>query len=214
MKLNLIRGIFGIAVLVVSISVSGCTNSVVEVANSNANNKNQNVSSAVSNKMPDNTDSTTNSKPTEKSSADAGKNVEVKGDFSHIKSEHATVLKSWLSGNKDWEPAVKNDAEAVNPGSENHPFYIAADFNKDGKEDFAAGLVRTDNRKKHAFIIFNAPFTSKEPAYFGDKTESYDILSYTAEYGIFIGPAQSDNGYRLSPKGDKYVVIMAVDEMP
>lgn len=138
--------------------------------------------------------------------------VEVKGNFTHMDPKYATVLKEWLKDNSSWEPALRKDAEAVNPGEKNHPFYIAGDFNKDGKEDFMVGLAKTKNRKKHAFIIFNAPFTSKKPAFFTDRTESYDIIGYDGEFGIFVGPAQSDNGYSLIAKGDEYKAVSPFDE--
>ena len=218
MNTNQVRRIFGIAALAFTFSIGGCTNSAVEVSNSNADNNNQSVSD--SGAMADDANSTTNIKventaKTEDSTYAAEKKViDVKGDFSHIKPEHAAILKKWLAEKKVWESAVKSDAEAENPGSETHPFYVAKDFNKDGKEDFIAGLVKTNDRKKHAFIIFNAPFNAESPAFFTDRTESYDIVSYSDEYGIFIGPAQSDNGYMLKPEGNKYVVKMAEEMMP
>ena len=45
----------------------------------------------------------------------------------------------------------------------NHPFYVAADFNKDGKQDFAFMLVKKVGKKnKFAVAIFNNTYKASK----------------------------------------------------
>ncbi len=202
--------IFCVTLFLSTVFFSGCPTIRDAPANADSNAVEDNVNQSLT--VDDKTDienvndeSTGESAVDEKPATEKA-STEAKGNFTHMDAGYADVLRSWLKDNSSWEPALRKDAEATNPGSKKHPFYITGDFNKDGKEDFIVGLAKTKNRKKHAFIVFNAPFTSKTPAFFTDRTESYDIIGYDGEFGIFIGPAQSDNGYSLKPEGDKYVV--------
>ena len=70
----------------------------------------------------------------------------------HMNAQHREILQYWLANKPGWRPAVENDAYVgqTKEGREyykgeilsmrNHPFYVAADLNKDGKQDFAEGI--------------------------------------------------------------------------
>ncbi|MGI8669877.1 MAG: hypothetical protein ACR2J3_08510 [Aridibacter sp.] len=216
--MNLLCKVFALAGLVITVTVGGCTKSVEQTSNTIVNdNASQNITIQISsdneNVIDEKNENANEAKPAKTENTEEAAAVNVKGDFSHMKPEYADVLKKWLVQNNSWEPAVKTDSDGRFPPNA-HPYYVAGDFNKDGKEDFAVGLVKSKNRKKLAFAVFNAPFKDNKPAFFTDKTESSDILILKEDNELLIGTFESDDGYRLSPKGDKYEVQMLGDEMP
>ena len=136
---------------------------------------------------------------------------------SHIDRQFRPVLERWLSGG--WRPATVEDALRGQSADtrefltsefrsmSNHPFYVARDFNRDGKTDFAVMLIKGN---RYALAVFNAPFASKPvPAFYSDRIEKGDfIFWFSDEYGrrFVIGPPASDSGFVLTPRGKRYVV--------
>ncbi len=143
-------------------------------------------------------------------------------DAPHIKAEHRAVLELWLENKTGWRPATVNDVlygldkdqrdyargEMQSNGKFQHPYYVADDFNADGKQDFALVLI-TGNRKKYAVAIFNAPF-AETPTYYTEQLGKGDWLFWMKDdqfnRRFIVGPPASDAGYLIVPRGNKYVV--------
>jgi hypothetical protein len=88
--------------------------------------------------------------------------------FSHLKPEHEEILRIWLKDKSSLRPAVdaKNvERRGVGKGRQKRqsPFYVVADFNKDGKEDFAVVLVNVSLEDRFSIAIFNGG-TDKSPS--------------------------------------------------
>lgn len=143
----------------------------------------------------------------------------------HISSQNRGILQNWLAGKSGWRPAVENDAysgqtkqtrefiKSEIQAMTNHPFYIAADFNKDGKPDFAVMLVKKVGKKnKFAVAIFNGVVSQRKvaPAFYTESVESGDFLFWRTgdEFGnrILVGPPSSDSGYSIVPRGKTYII--------
>lgn len=132
---------------------------------------------------------------------------------SDLKPAHSEVLKKWLATKKGWRLALEKDYGKdnldylrSNEGRTLRPFYVAADFNRDKKEDFAVILVI--GRNKYAAAVFNAPFSAKgvqQPAFFAGRMEAGDIVLFTkkSEF-LIIGPYASDAGFMLKPSRKTY----------
>lgn len=135
--------------------------------------------------------------------------------LSDLKTDHGAVLKKWLATKKGWRLALEKDYGKDNLNflrsneRENlRPFYVAADFNRDRKEDFAVILVI--GRGKYGAAVFNAPFNSKavqQPAFFTDEIEVGDIVYFNRNSRLLlVGPYASDTGFMLKPSGKAYKV--------
>lgn len=142
--------------------------------------------------------------------------------YTHIDSQYRTVLRLWLDTRSGWRPAViDDDLDATSPdqrpfvldnikseGPNFHPFYVAADFNGDGRTDFAV-ICTTNDRSNWAVAIFNAPF-GKTPTFYTEKLGRGDWLFWKANDGFgkrfIIGVPESDSGYIVRPRGNRYVV--------
>lgn len=131
--------------------------------------------------------------------------------LSSLKPAHAKVLNTWLTANKDWRLTLEKDYGAAQldffrkqSGGKLLPFYVAKDFNRDRKEDFA--VILTDG-KKYAAAIFNAPFVGAKPAFFTDEIEAGDIVYYNPNTDrLLIGPYASDAGFQIIPNGKTYKI--------
>ena len=74
--------------------------------------------------------------------------------FSHLQPQHRDVLKKWLAHRPWLRPATEDDCEDKGNlalmrrdlGRKVHPYYSVADFNGDGKNDFAVLLDRKSTR--------------------------------------------------------------------
>jgi len=138
--------------------------------------------------------------------------VSAQTSVSDVKSAHAAVLKTWLAKKAGWRLAVEKDYGKDNleflrgDPVRRLPFYVAADFNGDQKEDFA--VILTNARKKYAAVVFNAPFDSETPAppaFFSSRIETGDIVYFNENSNVLlIGPYASDAGFMLKPDGKKY----------
>lgn len=126
-----------------------------------------------------------------------------------LKPAHAAVLKKWLAANSGWRLALEKDYGKDNlnflrqgEGDSARPFYVAEDFNRDKKEDFAVVLVKG---KTFAAAVFNAPFSNSKPAFFTAKIESGDIVYFNRSTKLLlVGPYASDAGFMLKPTGKTY----------
>jgi len=136
--------------------------------------------------------------------------------FSHLQSQHRAVLKEWLAHRPWLRPATEDDCEDKGNlalmrrelGSNFHPYYSVADFNRDGRKDFAVLLVVTA-KDEVALAVFNAPFTSSRPAYFERGFEKmgnmYIAYNHPIRKRLYLGVFESDYYCMwLIPKGSKY----------
>jgi hypothetical protein len=127
-----------------------------------------------------------------------------KDNFSHLQPQHRAVLKKWLA-NRPWlRPATEDDCEDKanlalmrrDLGRRVHPYYSVADFNGDGRKDFAVLLV-VKGKDEVALAVFNAPFTSPRPAYFERRFEKmgnmYIAYNYTISKRWYLGVFEGDH---------------------
>ncbi len=90
----------------------------------------------------------------------------------------------------------------------NHPFYVAADFNKDGKQDFAFMLVKKVGKKnKFAVAIFNNTYNKQKimPAFYTESVSNGDLL-FWMDGNLLLSPPSSDSGNIITPRGNTYVL--------
>lgn len=138
----------------------------------------------------------------------------------HMHSQHREILQNWLAGKPGWRPAVEDDAYAGSTKSQreflkgeiqsmtNHPFYVAADFNKDGKQDFAVMLVRRSGRtNKFAMVIFNSTYGKQKiaPAFYTEQVSKGDLL-FWMDGNLLLSPPASDSGNIIKPRGSTYIL--------
>jgi hypothetical protein len=145
----------------------------------------------------------------------------------YLDQQHRGVLQRWLVREPDLRVATDKDCgECENDiasqrrlsGAAYHPFYVAGDFNGDGKKDFAVALIEVEAdaegraSQKFAVAVFNAPFSHRkiEPAYFKDNLNLRDGGLFFGPprprpYRLFIGLFSTDDGLTLIPRGRKYV---------
>jgi serine/threonine protein kinase len=105
---------------------------------------------------------------------------------SHINAQHWEAMYTWLSAKTNFRLAEEADCtnkqglaeQRANNGRDFQPYYIAKDFNRDGKTDFAIGLInKTKSRQKFAVAIFNGPFNvgeNRNPAFYQEGIELRD----------------------------------------
>jgi hypothetical protein len=136
---------------------------------------------------------------------------------SHIPGMEASILKSWLTYNPTLRLAEAGDCgcdqdlAAIRQSWENpQPYYVQADFNGDGHQDFAVVLL--DVQSKHewgwntALAVFNGPLREGMlPTFFKEQVGSPQgsLLYHSSEVPLLIGPWESE-GSLLRPKGDTY----------
>ena len=138
----------------------------------------------------------------------------------HMNSQHREILQNWLASKSGWRPAVENDAYAGQTkdvrdylkgeiqSMSNHPFYVAADLNKDGKQDFAVMLVKKVGKKnKFAVAIFNSTYgkTKLNPAFYTESVSSGDLL-FWMDGDLLLSPPASDSGNIIASRGNTYVL--------
>src|SRR5262245_6938647 len=125
----------------------------------------------------------------------------------YLRPEHKTVLERWLKEKSHLRLATESDLTDKEDleiwwkdwGKDFNPYYSIGDFNRDGKNDFAALLVDLKNGEEHGFAIaiFNAPFTNKKaPNYFEDGYAGlgrcYIVYNQMAKQRLFLGTSESD----------------------
>lgn len=156
--------------------------------------------------------------------------------FAHIKPEHREVLRAWLKTKPQLRPAVEEiDNEMFDEAAyedkakfkENYQanmkflretvgenqYYEVADFNRDGKKDFAVLLHSSrvkDEVNYFAIAIFNAPFkTGQRPAHLNENFRgvgnSYIVFDKMIENRLYLGKFESDFYCEtFYPKGKTY----------
>jgi len=125
------------------------------------------------------------------------------------------VLTSWLVQHPEYRAAVNADCacdEALrsNPGA--HPYTAKGDFNLDGKQDFAAGVINK-NTGKFGLLIFNGTIgdTPVQPALFAADLDlrrqglCFD-LPFEKPPRLYVGYYNSDVFWRFVPSGNTYVL--------
>jgi hypothetical protein len=97
---------------------------------------------------------------------------------SFVNQQHAEVLKRWFAQNPGYRLATDQDCHCdsdlveirtVSSGAWKadptyHPYYTTGDFNWDGKEDFAVGVVAAKIPDKFRVVIFHGSFGPKHSA--------------------------------------------------
>ncbi|MBL0202358.1 MAG: hypothetical protein IPP81_20035 [Chitinophagaceae bacterium] len=143
----------------------------------------------------------------------------------HINSLYREIVQNWLLDKPGWRPGVENDAYegATNEGREflkgeiksmtNHPFYVAADLNKNGKEDFIIMLVKKVGKmNKFAIAIFNSAYEQLKPnpAFYTENVSDGEFI-YWEGNDLLLSPPAS-HGALIKPHGKSYVFQFASEE--
>lgn len=138
---------------------------------------------------------------------------------SHIEGIEASVLRGWLLFNPSLRPAEATDCgcdqdlAAIRQSWENpNPYYVEADFNKDGEEDFAVVLVDAESEHQWgwnaALVVFNGPLHGgMAPAFFKQQigTLQGSLLYHSSTVPLLVGPWESE-GLALQPNSNSYVL--------
>lgn len=92
--------------------------------------------------------------------------------FAHLTAEHAAAVRAYIGANKNLRPAMRVDCQnkfgldslRQSAGAKAHPYYAAADFNRDKITDFAVVLYDASRAADARFtlLIFNG---TKKGAY-------------------------------------------------
>lgn len=144
-------------------------------------------------------------------------------EFEHIQNDHAAVLKKYLKTKSELSPAIATDYDRANPKlveirkeyQKGHPYYVAGDFNRDGKEDFAVILKSKKAKNSFRLAVFNGPLNQNngEPAFSGVSDYRY-VLQIEDEAdmpALYIGSYASDDGFSLEPSGKGYKVVTLLE---
>jgi hypothetical protein len=135
----------------------------------------------------------------------------------YIPLKHRAVLNSWLVSHPESRLAIDADCNCAEgleqlkggeggpwqPKPNFHPFYVAGDFNSDGKEDFAVVLLKGAQRYA---VVFNGG--SGQPVYFesiGNTTALFFGPPRAKPYRLVLGSFMSE-GRTLEPVGHGYVL--------
>ncbi len=111
----------------------------------------------------------------------------------HINAQHWEALYPWLSAKSGFRLAEEADCtnregladyRATN-GKDFQPYYLAKDFNQDGRTDFAVALVnRTKGQQPFAIAIFNGPFNAGEKRTPSFYEEGFDLRDGGLAFGF------------------------------
>lgn len=140
---------------------------------------------------------------------------------SYILPEHRAVLENWLKERPELRPATEADADTdelrmvkdVYTGKPFRAFYAVADFNRDGQNDFAIGLVNREKTGSLILAVFNGPFkkgkAAAAPAYYNDN--KFDLGDFLILVGdnwdeLQIGQGSDSRTVLLKPKGRGYYI--------
>lgn len=147
-------------------------------------------------------------------------NAQTESVFSHLRPEHAGVVRQWLTKQPNLRLATEADCTnkdglAVTRGERGknyYPYYAVADFNGDREPDFAVVLIKKRPSKwKFAIAVFNGPLKSASaPAYFGDSADLSSGGLFVGTSGkrkaLIAGVFESDDCVILKPLGKTYIV--------
>ena len=135
--------------------------------------------------------------------------------------QQRNVLQSWLSKHPSFRLATDadcqcaDDIERMRNGSDGapvrdyHPYQVNADFNGDGRDDFAAVVVEDGKADSFMLLVFNGPLASSAPASF------VKSLGRMAGDGLFFYPRRNarlvvgrfeSEGVLLEPRGKSYTL--------
>jgi hypothetical protein len=147
--------------------------------------------------------------------------------YARFRPEHKRVLSKWLANKPSLRPAVESDCTDKEYleitrrdwGKQFDPYYVVADFNRDGKKDFAVLLVDSKNADENGFAIaiFNAPFAGKtNPNYFERGYigigNAYIVYNDMIKRRLYLGIYESDfYCVTFYPKKTKYIFRDLVD---
>lgn len=114
-----------------------------------------------------------------------------------VTADQSRVVSLWLSKNPGYRVATDEDCRCADdlkrvrqesvgawkaiPGY--HPYYVTGDFNWDGIQDVAFGVVRGKSPSKFKVIIFHGPIESKHSG-----RAAYVSESLLLGQGFFYGP--------------------------
>lgn len=135
----------------------------------------------------------------------------------NVRPRHRTVLRKWLNRKPDLRPATKEDAGNTEGlavareiyGKNYDPYYAVGDFNLDGHEDFAIGLINRNKPVKFVIAIFNGPFRigkMSAPAFFNESFDASYWLYVKPKNLLLVGPIETDIGVFIKPRGKGYVI--------
>ena len=88
-----------------------------------------------------------------------------------------------------------------------YPYGEAFDYNGDGHMDFAV-MLGLKGKGPQVLLIFNGPFGDdvQTPVFRAEGWRENDHVD-----GAFVGPPESDDGYRIEAKGATYDLVYTGD---
>ena len=145
----------------------------------------------------------------------------------YLSEEEKKALSSWLDKHTELRLAIDSDCECedmieqMNEWTSHHgykeityhPYYVAGDFNGDGRRDFAVVLVHLGEKVgRYEIAIFNGtanPGKVNGPAYL---LKGLDLEHQGLFYGpprpqpwvLMFGPFETELDFGFVPKGDTY----------
>jgi hypothetical protein len=144
--------------------------------------------------------------------------------FRHLRAAHREIVEQWLQSRPEWRPAIEADCRnkavlgmlRADGGAQYHPYYVVADFNRDGHEDFALALYnsRRPAKSRFAIMIFNGTTQGNEsnPAYFKAGVDLRSGGMWTSEIEetqnwLIAGEPETDNCSFFRPQARSYLAV-------
>ncbi len=144
--------------------------------------------------------------------------------FAHMTAEHAAAVKAYIGANKSLRPAMRVDCQnkfgldslRQSAGAKAHPYYAAADFNRDKITDFAVVLYDSSRAADARFtlLIFNGAKTGAYKLAFTDPKMdlrqggiwTYGFGSDDTKTSVTAGEFETDDCIWVEWEKGKYVI--------
>lgn len=144
--------------------------------------------------------------------------------FAHLTAERAAVVKAYIGANKNLRPAMRVncqnkfglDSLRQSAGKQAHPYYAAADFNRDKITDFAVVLYDSSRAADARFtlLIFNGTTTGAyKLAFTNPKMDlrrggiwTYGFGTDEAKTSVTAGEFETDDCIWVEWENGKYAI--------
>ena len=144
---------------------------------------------------------------------------------SYVSDSNKIILVAWLKRHPEYRVASEEDCNCTsdidekrtygkNANPNYHPYYVSGDFNNDRLVDLAVVFIKSNDKEKATFAVFNAPLTTKsEPAYILEDQNGgffYGAEANLPAGSLCVGRFGSECG-TLVPDGSGYKVVWGED---